>query len=653
MKKLISIMLAMSLMASLVACGSDTSSSSSNSGNSNQTTGSDPNTDNTNNDTLKSNALNVPTGTTVVFESDEDASGQLVIGSTTDANADMLTGWTNAAPNAQVKALIHGAGTVAFTAEGTFEPNYAVLAEELQTTDNDDGSKTFTMTIKEDLVYSDGSAITAQDYVFAVLLTSSPEFGDIDADNFTGIQYVGFEDFNDGSSKTFSGVNLIDDYTFSVTVKAEELPFYYDITLASVTPYPMAVIAPDVTITDDGSGATISDNFTAELLAVTINDPATGYRYNPQVTAGSYQFVSYNASSYEIVIKTNPNFAGTYDGVFPAIETLIFKSVVNATQFDDLAAGSVDLLSGISGGDSINTGLDLVDTGSVAYTSYPRSGYGKIAFATNHGPTQFQTVRQAIAYTLDREEFAREYTGGFGQLTHGYYSLSQWEFLDNQAELNTQLNQYTKNLEIAEQILIDDGWTLNASGGEYVKGVDDVRHKMVDGSLMALEIEWANSPNNPVSDLIAIKLPDAFAEVGMKLNSNTIEFAVLLENLYQNGGLQNYHMYNLATSFATTSAVWYYFNKDIDTYGGTYNQTFIVDEELHEIAQFMKTIDSGDTETWSAKWLELQIRWNELLPELPLYSDEYHEFFSAKLTDYTPNALWDVRYAVVYASVSE
>lgn len=606
MKKGLSLLLALALTVNLAGCGSSTSSSNSN---------------------------------------------QLIIGSTTDVNADFMSGWTNIAVNSYIKTLMSGYETISYTKEGTFVPNMTTLAQDIETTENSDGTKTFTMTINEGLVYNDGSAITAEDYVFSALLAASPEFGSLDASNFSGSHLVGFEDFNSGESRTFSGIRLIDDYTFSFTVKAEELPYYYDIYYASAEPSSIATLAPGVTVYDEGNGVTISEEFTSELLQETILDPETGARYNPTVTSGPYQFVSYDSSTYQAVIEINPNFVGNYEGQTPSIQTLIFKSVVNATQFDELAAGSVDLIQGVSGGDSINTGLDLVDNGSVDYFSYPRNGYGKITFACNFGPTEDPLVRQAISYTLDREEFAKVYTGGFGQLTHGYYSYSSWEYQDNADAINDEFEIYTKDLEKAEALLIEAGWTLNANGDDYVKGTDTLRYKKVDGVLTPLEIEWANTPDNPVSDLIALMLPDAMAEVGMKLNPTTIEFAVLLENMQQTGGQQNYHMYNSSLGFATLPSPWYYFNSDLETYGGAYNPWFIADETLNDIVNEMKYLEAGDSESWSKLWLAMQIRINELCIELPLYSDEYHDFFSSKLEGYEPSSIWSLGYSLVYASI--
>ena len=64
-----------------------------------------------------------------------------------------------------------------------------------------------------------------------------------------------------------------------------------------------------------------------------------------------------------------------------------------------------------------------------------RAGYGKITFACDFGPTQFPAVRQAIAYLLDRNEFASQYSGGYARVVNGYFGLSQWEYRENREAL--------------------------------------------------------------------------------------------------------------------------------------------------------------------------------------------------------------------------
>ena len=148
--------------------------------------------------------------------------------------------------------------------------------------DNENGSKTYTITLQEGLVWSDGSPMTAKDYVFAILLESSPQMMEVDgypANGFTHLE--GFDAFAAGETTLHSGVRLIDDKNFSITVKAEELPYHYDLAYAAVTPRPMEVLAPECDVVDSEDGASVSGEFTADLLMKTINDPDTGYRYNP------------------------------------------------------------------------------------------------------------------------------------------------------------------------------------------------------------------------------------------------------------------------------------------------------------------------------------------------------------------------------------
>ena len=47
----------------------------------------------------------------------------------------------------------------------------------------------------------------------------------------------------------------------------------------------------------------------------------------------------------------------------PMIEKVIIKTVTAETEINELKAGTVDLLFEISGGESIEAGLDLVDAG--------------------------------------------------------------------------------------------------------------------------------------------------------------------------------------------------------------------------------------------------------------------------------------------------
>lgn len=58
--------------------------------------------------------------------------------------------------------------------------------------------------------------------------------------------------------------------------------------------------------------------------------------------------------------------------------------------------------------------------------NYARLGYGFCAFACEESATQFEAVRQAIAYSFDRDGFIAEYLGSFGIAVYSYYGVGQW-----------------------------------------------------------------------------------------------------------------------------------------------------------------------------------------------------------------------------------
>lgn len=649
-RKLLSVLLASAMLVSLTACGNnDNGAVTNNESAAPKTESTAPADNDADADTEESQTEEAPAE--VSSERPTTPSGQLVIGTTTDLEQDFYDPiYNNNATNYKVCGLLHGYNTVITTKEGEWQTDPVVVAD-LQTAENEDGTKTYTIKINDGLVWTDDSPVTAKDYVFALLLESSPEMMGVDnyaATNYTTVE--GWADFNSGATKALKGVHLIDDMTFSVTIAAEELPYHYDLAYAYVTPRPLAVLAPGCDIEDTEDGATITGDFTTEVLLETIGNTDTGYRYNPQVTCGPYKLVSYDASSRQGTFEVNEKYAGTFDGVKPMIKTVIIKTVTPDTEINELQAGTVDLLFSISGGDSIEAGLDLVDAGTAQKHTYFRYGYGKIQFDCSQFPTDSENVRQAIAYCLDRNEFARQYSGGYATVVHGEYGLSQWEFADSKDWIDENLNTYEKDIEKAKEVLAADGWNLNASGEEYKDG-DGLRYKEVDGELKPLEIQWCNSEGNPVSELLSTMLPDAMKEAGMELKATTTDFPTLLSGINHDSETL-YNMYNLATGFSLQHSPWYYYSMD-EAYLGSLNDNWILDQELADAAWALKSIPGDDDAAWLEAWQNYQKVWNEKLPNIPLYSDEYHDFYSNKLQGWDTSSIWDWTSALLYAWVTE
>ncbi|MDO4565028.1 MAG: ABC transporter substrate-binding protein [Clostridia bacterium] len=513
------------------------------------------------------------------------------------------------ASDLDVQNLIHGLETIATTKEGGYEWNETVVAEHDEVI-NDDGSKTFTIKIHEDLVFSDGSPVTAKNYVVHTLVFSSPVAAQAAGrDHRSGMTVVGYDTYSgytgveaEGTTAYFSGLRLLDDYTFSVTISSDYIPYFYDITYAgfSATYLPLW-LGEGGDIADDGEGCYIvSDTFYAagddgvyttgaDHIYASAWDTTDAYPYS-----GPYVVESYDETNQEATLVKNPNYKGNYEGTVPSIERVVYKRVISSTQLVDFQSGGLDVIAGITGGDETNEALALADAsnGAYVYTHYSRAGYGKLGMRCDYGPVQFTEVRQAIAYCLDRARFATEFTGGYGGVVDGPYYTGSWMY-QAAVEQGMILNSYATSLDSAIAVLEEGGWIYDAQGNPYESGVrykkilaeeateNIINYRSQDGTYvttfvdgdyyMPLALNWFGTTDNEFSDqlLTGFMNNDNIIAAGFVVQNQLGEFAVMLDELYQMqvygyySGTPMYCIFNFATGF-TSAAYDYSYNMTVD-----------------------------------------------------------------------------------------
>lgn len=597
----------------------------------------------------------------------------LIYGSTTEISGDWSFGayWTNNATDNMIRGLINDYGTVAQERDGSYLINEQVV-ETYETEENEDGTKTFTMKIHEDLVFNDGTPITAEHYVAGILYFANPTLVSLGSKSSAHLYYEGGPAYQSGESEVWTGIRLLDEYTFSLQATAEKLPHFYEMSFfASAGPFPIHVwTAEGTSVKDDGEGCYWDGDMSVETI-----EPIVEFaRFNSEnrVSAGPYNLVSFDQGSKQAVLEINPSYKGTFDGQKPSIDKLIIVKAEDATMIDALRTGEIEILPAMNGGDRINAGLDLVAEGGFAYNSFPRAGYGKLMFQCDFGPTQFVNVRHAIAHLLDRYEFANKFTGGYGSVVNGPYGLAQWQYQEAEEELE-ELNEYTFDVDTAIQLLEEDGWVLDAEGNEYKEGVrykevtpeeaGEYPHNVTVGDkiLMPLIIEWSSTENNPVSELLATMLAEATApQAGMEIRQNIMTFSELLNWMYRDSsvderyGVPTYGLYNLASNFYPNSTFENSFTTDPDEVAKGWNVNFLLNEDLNALGKKMATgVEPGDNEAFLEVWVDFMVLWNELLPEIPLYSDEYYSFFIDTLENYEDSAFWGFGRAILYANIAE
>lgn len=658
MKKFLALLLAAAMVLSMAACGSNTDAPATTAG--------------------TEAATEAPT-----TEAPVARENKVILGDTTELTGDFTGGLiTNGASDMMINNLVNDYGTMVTNQGGNYVENPTVM-KEWSRTDNEDGSATYTITINEGLVYNNGDPITAADFAFKTLLNCTPFASALSFTAATKDVIVGGNDCYTGSVNYVSGIRLLDEYTLSLTIVADYANYYYADTYAAVSPWNETFwLGEGYGIADDGEGCYITLNGEGIVLQGG-GDAESNFRSamsasNGFVSAGPYSITKYDPATSQCTLDINPNYAGNFEGQKPSIQTIVVVRAEDATWADQLKTGGMDVFAGITDGDDINTLLDMIDEGAeLTAIPFDRAGYGKIQFLCDVGPSQFVEVRHAVAQLLNREEFVNTFCQGFGSTVDAPYATCMQMYMDSKDFFADNLKSYPYDVDAANAELTEGGWTLTATGAEWTSADDGLRYKDVTGldvntdgcvevdgkTLMPLQLQWYSTEGNPVSDLLSIMLAnsDAVKQSGMEIVQTVGDWAGLLGAIYHEDADGNkvapeYSMLNLATGW--TSALYdYSFNwtDDPEYVALGYNGNYLFDMGeggLDDLSMRMVyDVEPGDYDAYLDLWQQYILRWNELLPEIPLYCNVYYSAVPSWLEGYEQNSYWDFANAILYASI--
>lgn len=612
----------------------------------------------------------------------EDAH-QLIYGSTTEISGDFAPDawWTNNATDKMLRDFTTDYGTVVTDQGGALVIN-DTTCENIEGEMNEDGTKTYTVVLNEGLVFNNGEPITIKDFVWPTAFSCSAVSSEVGAKLTGYMTIVGGQEYFDGTASTISGLRMLDDKTIQVSVVADKVPYFFDLSYAGFTPFSMKYwLGEGVDIADDGEGVYFK-GLTKDAIEEQLNF-ARFHAGEDRVTAGPYNLVEFDQASKQATLVKNEHYQGNFEGQIPSIEKIIITKAEDATWADALKTGAFNFYDTITDGTQVNTAMDLIEDDENVdklgygydFVQFDRPGYGKLMFHSDFGPTQFINVRHAIAHLLDRNEFANTFCNGWGGVVNGPYGTAMWMYQEGEEWLDENLDNYAYNPEKAVELLVEDGWVYDEKGNDYVEGI---RYKKVtpeeagtyahnitleDGTiLMPLIIEWASSEGNSVSDLLSVMLANGeqTAAAGVKINQNVMSFAELLNYMYRDAtqgdkyGVPTYCMYNLASNFTPLYDQSYSFTLDPKLVADGYNSDFIFDEELDKLSMDMVYgVEAGDDDAYLEIWQNFIQRWNYLLPEVPLYSNIYVSVFPDWLEGYDQSSYWDFAQAILYADIVE
>lgn len=657
---------------------------------------------------------------------------KVIVGSTTDLAGDFrwpgFGGSSAGAADQDVNGLIVGYATMETNQGGAYVWNDTAVKAHSETED-ENGNLVITIEINPGLKFSDGSEIKAANYIASILAFSTNVSVQAGHTGRSGQAFIGFDSFNayngeeaEGATKEFAGIRLLDEYTFSMTIKAPDYyPYYFANTYGAVSPEALAlVLGEGVEVKDDGNGAYLTEAWYEKdaegAFVKAAHLEAARYDWNTYPVSGPYYVSDWDDSTKIATLTINPEFTGNFEGQKPSIKTIVYTKIVQETQLDQFKTGQVDILSGITGGDDTKAALAVVDesNGKFDEVHYQRAGYGKLQFECDFGPTMFASVRKAVAYVLNTSEFAEAFTGGYGTVVYGPYSpdFDMWVAVED--EIN--LIDYSFSVENAKQALIDGGWIYNETGAEFVEGTDTVRYKKLtaeeatdvniayasvantdgkeyktvkigDDYYMPCVINWFGTTNNNVTDMLGARLvgTENVAAIGMVVRSTVGDFDKLLGEIYREtsygyGGTPTFGMFNLATGW--NSAIYdYAYNWSLDPIYFGYSSNKLFDE--YDVAfpyyaadgshtkmsyedamaasgnklgmdylSMAMVYDAANVDEYNQWWKAYIERWNDLMPDIPLYSNYYFDVYNAKIENFQTSPFWSPTDALLYCTIA-
>lgn len=624
-------------------------------------------------------------------EGKKKADGQVVIGTSTEASGDWAYSAFVRNPNATDKAvmtLTDDMTTVDSDQHGDYGINKTVV-KSYERIEEENGNVTYKFVINDGLKFNNGEAVTAQNFVAWTMFVTSPAGKEMGVVSATYNMLPGGLAYRNGETNVLSAVRLYDEKTFSITIaktgedgETSYLPYYYDITYAAMQAVNLTYwFGEGWSVKDDGEGVYFVNadgkEFTTENVSATIE--AARFATGNRVTAGPYNLVSFDQSSREIVLEVNENYNGNFEGQKPGIQKLVIVKTSEDTVMDMITTGQIQIYSQIADGSEVNAVMDLIDAGTInsSTSQYDRAGYGYFSFACDLGPTQFTEFRQAIAYLLDRVEFAQTFCKGWGSVVHGPYCTAFT--MTAKTDIEKKINHYDYNPEKAVELLKQAGFVYNADGSDYVDGSGEVRYAKVteeqakyydsfnkvlaDGTiLMPATINWASSEGNAVSALLSTMLANSEATkaAGVSIVKTEMTFPELLNYMYRQdsyglGGdysMPTYNMFNLATGY--NGGVYdesYNWTTDPEYIEQGYNVQHLYDEQLNKLSMDMVYgVEPSDEATYLDLWEKYIIRWNELLPMVPLYSNIYVTVYPNTIDNYAEDSFWGFERAILYAN---
>lgn len=187
----------------------------------------------------------------------------------------------------------------------------------------DSGKTTYTVKIRDDIKFSDGEALTADDIIFNYYVLCDPSFTGGATLNTQPI--TGLKDYIKGDATKIEGIKKVDDYTVSVTTDSYDVTTIYQLGLEGIAPLHYYGDESKYDYENDKFGFDKGD-----LSTVDAKDGAP-------MGAGPYKFVKYEKKT--VYFEANEDY---WRGA-PKTKYVQYKEVQDRDKVTGVQQGTIDL----------------------------------------------------------------------------------------------------------------------------------------------------------------------------------------------------------------------------------------------------------------------------------------------------------------------
>lgn len=510
----------------------------------------------------------------------DGAEDTLIIG-TSEAEGKFMPGYSSSLYDGYVVDLIFDA-LISNDVEGNPTPH---LAEKWDNEDN----VSFTFYLKDNIKFSDGEPLTAEDVEFTYLMLSDPNY---DGPRSSYVEdLVGYKEYHEGDATSIEGIEVIDEKTIKFT--------FTEGLATNIWNLGMGIMPKHYYDYEKGDTETLK----AKML-----DP---------MGSGMYKFVKFEPKQYVEFERNDDYFLGA-----AKVPKLIIKFTTVETMMNELEKGTVDIQAVATNNENKER---IEKAGFLDTIVYPGNSYYYMGFNLEDPRLADKNVRQALVYGFNRQQFVDIYLQGYGIVCNQPISQVSWAY-------SKDVNAYEYNPEKAIELLEAAGW---------VEGPDGVREK--DGQ--KLEFIWDTYVDSKYVDTMIPMLKADWEKIGVKMEPNLMEFNAMSEKVFDE---RDFQMYNMGWSLSIDPDSYEIFHSSSNKPGGYNCMRFVNEENDRLLEAGRREADPEKRAEIYKEWADLI---NEELPYMFINSGETWEIANKRVKNYSPSPYQKFTYPDVLLKV--